>query len=40
MRPLDLTEKDPSRRVTIYFEGQPLEAYEGEKLTVALLANG
>jgi len=40
MRKLDLTEKDPSRRVTIYFEGQPLEAYEGEKITVALLANG
>ncbi|ASI98866.1 FAD-dependent oxidoreductase [Thermococcus celer] len=40
MRPLDLTEKDPSKKVTIYFEGQPLEAYEGEKLPVALLANG
>ncbi|NJE43441.1 FAD-dependent oxidoreductase [Thermococcus sp. GR6] len=40
MRPLDLTEKDPSKRITIYFEGEPLEAYEGEKLTVALLANG
>ena len=40
MRELDLTEKDPSARVTIYFEGQPLEAYVGEKITVALLANG
>ncbi|AEH24670.1 FAD-dependent oxidoreductase [Pyrococcus yayanosii] len=40
MRPLDLTEKDPSRKVTIYFEGRPLEVYEGEKLAVALLANG
>ncbi|WP_456420651.1 FAD-dependent oxidoreductase [Thermococcus sp.] len=40
MRELDLTEKDPSARVTIYFEGQPLEAYAGEKITVALLANG
>ncbi|ACS89700.1 MAG TPA: FAD-dependent oxidoreductase [Thermococcaceae archaeon] len=40
MRPLDLYEKDPSKKVTIYFEGKPLEAYEGEKLPVALLANG
>ncbi|NJE05160.1 FAD-dependent oxidoreductase [Thermococcus sp. M36] len=40
MRPLDLTEKDPSKRITIYFEGRPLEAYEGEKLPVAMLANG
>ena len=40
MRPLDLTEKDPSKKVTIYFEGRPYEAYEGEKLPVALLANG
>ncbi len=40
MRPLDLTEKDPSKRITIYFEGKPYEAYEGEKITVALLANG
>jgi len=40
MRPLDLTEKDDSKKVTIYFEGKPYEAYEGEKLTVALLANG
>jgi len=40
MRPLDLTEKDPSRKLTIYFGGRPLEAYEGEKITVALLANG
>ncbi|ASJ10216.1 D-nopaline dehydrogenase [Thermococcus sp. P6] len=39
MRPLDLTEKG-MKKVTIYFEGQPLEAYEGEKLPVALLANG
>ncbi|MDI3475566.1 MAG: hypothetical protein PWQ95_1294 [Thermococcaceae archaeon] len=40
MRPLDLTEKDPSKKVTIYFEGKPYEAYEGEKIPVALLANG
>ncbi|AFL95580.1 hypothetical protein CL1_1381 [Thermococcus cleftensis] len=40
MRPLDLTEKEHSRKVTIYFEGKPYEAYEGEKITVALLANG
>ncbi|NJE85088.1 FAD-dependent oxidoreductase [Thermococcus sp. CX2] len=40
MRLLDLTEKDPSKRITIYFEGKQLEAYEGEKITVALLANG
>ncbi len=40
MRPLDLTEKDPSKKVTIYFEGKPYEAYEGEKIAVALLANG
>ncbi|WP_297464033.1 FAD-dependent oxidoreductase [Thermococcus sp.] len=40
MRPLDLTEKDPSRRITIYFEGKPYEAYEGEKFPVAMLANG
>ncbi len=40
MRPLDLTEKDPSKRITIYFEGKPYEAYEGEKFPVAMLANG
>ncbi|ASJ00994.1 FAD-dependent oxidoreductase [Thermococcus gorgonarius] len=40
MRPLDLTEKDPSKKVTIYFEGKPYEAYEGEKFPVAMLANG
>ncbi|MDK2983176.1 MAG: hypothetical protein PWP19_654 [Thermococcaceae archaeon] len=40
MRPLDLYEKDASKKVTIYFEGKALEAYEGEKLPVALLANG
>ncbi|ALM75099.1 FAD-dependent oxidoreductase [Thermococcus barophilus] len=40
MRPLDIYEKDPSKRVTIYFEGTPLIAYEGEKISVALLANG
>ncbi|CAD5244952.1 FAD-dependent oxidoreductase [Thermococcus camini] len=40
MRPLDLTEKEPSRKVAIYFEGKPYDAYEGEKITVALLANG
>ncbi|WP_457751162.1 FAD-dependent oxidoreductase [Thermococcus sp.] len=40
MRQLDLTEKDPSRKVTVYFEGRSLEAYAGEKITVALLANG
>jgi len=38
MRPLDLTEKR-GKKVTIYFEGKELEAYEGEKLPVALLAN-
>ncbi|WP_297549061.1 FAD-dependent oxidoreductase [Thermococcus sp.] len=40
MRQLDLTEKDPSRKITIYFEGKPYEAYEGEKFPVAMLANG
>ncbi|ASJ05946.1 FAD-dependent oxidoreductase [Thermococcus pacificus] len=40
MRPLDLTEKDPSKKITIYFEGKPYKAYEGEKLPVAMLANG
>ncbi len=40
MRPLDLTEKDPSKKITIYFEGKAYEAYEGEKIPVALLANG
>ncbi|MDV3104426.1 FAD-dependent oxidoreductase [Thermococcus waiotapuensis] len=40
MRPLDLTEKDPSKKITIYFEGRPYEAYEGEKLPVAMLASG
>ncbi len=40
MRPLDLTEKDPSKKVTIYFEGKAYEAYEGEKFPVAMLANG
>ncbi len=40
MRQLDLTEKDPSKKVTIYFEGEPYEAYEGEKFHVAMLANG
>ncbi|KPU62995.1 D-nopaline dehydrogenase [Thermococcus sp. EP1] len=39
MRPLDLYEKDSSKRITIYFEGKALEAYDGEKLPVALLAN-
>ncbi|AEC52861.1 sarcosine oxidase, alpha subunit [Pyrococcus sp. NA2] len=38
MRPLDLTEKS-DKKVKIYFEGKELEAYEGEKLSVALLAN-
>ena len=40
MRPLDLTEKDPSKKITIYFEGKTYEAYEGEKFPVAMLANG
>ncbi|WP_297466336.1 FAD-dependent oxidoreductase [Thermococcus sp.] len=40
MRQLDLTERDPSRKITIYFEGKPYEAYEGEKFPVAMLANG
>ncbi|WP_297502124.1 FAD-dependent oxidoreductase [Thermococcus sp.] len=40
MRPLDLTEKNPSKKVTIYFDGKPYEAYEGEKFPVAMLANG
>lgn len=40
MRPLDLTEKDPSKKVTIYLDGKPYEAYEGEKFPVAMLANG
>ncbi|ADT83954.1 FAD-dependent oxidoreductase [Thermococcus barophilus] len=40
MRPLDLYEKDSSKKVTIYFEGKSLEAYEGEPIHVALLANG
>ncbi|WP_297478778.1 FAD-dependent oxidoreductase [Thermococcus sp.] len=40
MRQLDLTEKDPSKKITIYFEGEPYEAYEGEKFPVAMLANG
>lgn len=40
MRPLDIYEKDPSKQITIYFEGTPLVAYEGEKISVALLANG
>ncbi len=40
MRTLDLTEKDPSKRITIYFEGEEYEAYEGEKFPVAMLANG
>ncbi|MFA4663040.1 FAD-dependent oxidoreductase [Pyrococcus kukulkanii] len=39
MRPLDLTEKK-GKRVRIFFEGRELEGYEGEKLTVSLLANG
>ncbi|MDK2869148.1 MAG: hypothetical protein PWP39_383 [Pyrococcus sp.] len=39
LRPLDLTEKK-KKKVRIYFEGKELEAYEGEKLPVALLANG
>lgn len=38
MRPLDLYKKE-GKKVTIYFEGKPLEAYEGEKVAVALLAN-
>ncbi|WP_456366113.1 FAD-dependent oxidoreductase [Thermococcus sp.] len=40
MRWLDLTEKDTSKRITIYFEGKPYEAYEGEKFPVAMLASG
>ncbi len=40
MRPLDLTEKDPSKKITIYFDGRAYESYEGEKIPVALLANG
>ncbi|WP_052649084.1 FAD-dependent oxidoreductase [Palaeococcus pacificus] len=40
MRPFDLYEKDPSKKVTIYFEGKPLEAYKGEPIAIALLANG
>ncbi|MBO8174494.1 MAG: FAD-dependent oxidoreductase [Thermococcus sp.] len=40
MRLLDLYEKDPSKKVTIYFEGKSLEAYKGEPIHVALLANG
>lgn len=38
MRPLDLHEKS-GRKVTIYFEGKPYEAYEGETVSIALLAN-
>lgn len=40
MRPLDLTEKNPSKKVTVYLDGNAYEAYEGEKFPVAMLANG
>ena len=35
-----LEDPENQRRVTIYFDGRPLEAVEGEPIAAALLSNG